>query len=366
MINLDKSSKMKNKLILTLLTAALGFGPVVNAQRDPLKWPFSKTSIWNMPIHKNAHYAPAGIPAPSQRGLTVDEDIIILDKSAPLTVIKIGTADWDRSKDRCASTGDTLFSAPIPADFVFNSGNWLGNTPNAGVAILSKDGKTIKNTQPFARCTTGETATSHYNYPDNDIFGDGIDGAHGGSGMAVLGGTLRLGELVPGGTIKHAIKINIDRHYLIYNEKIPGYRWPARKADGYANGGYLGSNPELCMGSLLALPPVVDIAKLGLVTEPAKILAKCLQDYGAYVVDDPYWDVVAIPVEHSPQGRVINEFKAKFGFDFETETTSDFGKDMAKIIVLLQVVTNNAVGNTGGGPDTDLINRRAPMAPDFK
>ncbi|NJK85630.1 MAG: hypothetical protein HC906_06365 [Bacteroidales bacterium] len=38
------------------------------AQRDPLKWPFSQTSIWNMPIHKDAGYQPVFISQHSYFG----------------------------------------------------------------------------------------------------------------------------------------------------------------------------------------------------------------------------------------------------------------------------------------------------------
>jgi hypothetical protein len=350
----------RTKIAISVLLLLL-FAQAI-AQRDPLRWPFSATSIWNMPIHTNAKYIPANLPAPSQAGLTADEDIIILDYKAPITIFKTSMADWNRDKNRCIPEDDTLLSAPLPQNFIFNQENWLGKTPNAGIAIIMPDGRTIKNTQPFARCEAGKPATSHYNYPDSDLFGDGIDGAHGGSGMSVLGGTIRLGELVPNGIIRHAIKINIDRHYLCYNDSMPGYRWPARKADGYAKEGYSGKNPELCMGTLLAIPPCININEIGLKTEPAKILAKAFQDYGAYIVDDPYWDVVAIPVEHSPQGRVTDEFKEKWGFAFEIDTASDWGQDIAIIVTRLQIVSGNDSNNIGGGPTFDFKNRRTQMA----
>ena len=42
------------------------------------------------------------------------------------------------------------------------------------------------------------------------IFGDGIGGAHGGSGLSSIGGSIRLGELLPGAPpIPHALKIEL-------------------------------------------------------------------------------------------------------------------------------------------------------------
>jgi hypothetical protein len=41
--------------------------------RDPLKWPFEKYSIWNVPIHNNATYVAAGIKPATH--FDPDEDV---------------------------------------------------------------------------------------------------------------------------------------------------------------------------------------------------------------------------------------------------------------------------------------------------
>ena len=125
-----------------------------------------------------------------------------------------------------------------------------------------------------------------------DLLKTGNSGAHGGSMLSSLGGVIRLGELVPGGTIRHALKVNLfgaDNYY----SGSGGYRWPATTADGCAPGCYGGSVPALRMGSLLALPPSVDVNSMGLETDAAKILAHAFQDYGGYTVDDTAWSVYA-------------------------------------------------------------------------
>ena len=334
----------------------------LKAQRDPYKWPFASNSIWNMPIHNNAVYANINLPAPTGYGVTVDEDIIILKPNAPITAVNTNTADWTNGADRCPAIGANLMNVPIPGNFIYSSTNWLGSTPNAGIGVLMPDGVTIKNSQPFARCTANSPAASHYNYPDNNITTDGIDGAHGGSGMSIIGGSIRLGELLPGSVIKHALKMNIDKNYLFYDATTQGYRWPARKADGYAPTGYTGSNIVLRMGSLLALDKNLDINSIGLTTEPAKIIARTLQNYGAYIVDDPFWDVIAFGVEHSPDGRVITEFQNQYGYGMESAIGTAWSNDIAAIVTRLKVVDNNSQTNLGGGPTTDLTNRRAPIA----
>lgn len=350
---------MKPKIFFVL--SAVILSGTLYGQRDPLKWPFDKTSIWNMPIHNNAVYTPAGIPAPTS-GVQPEPEFIFLDKNAPLTAIRVSNVGWDGG-NRCPATGPTFMTVPLASSFIFNAG--IGGGANAPAAFLMPDGRTIKNTQPFSRCIAGSYATGLGEYEDNDIYSDGIVGAHGGSGLSTLGGCIRLGELVPGGEIKHAIKINVNNTHLYYSNAKPGFMWPAQNADGYAQAVYSGKNPAVVMGTLLALPPSVDINNIGLATEAAKILAKCLQNYGAYIVDDPYWEVVMFGIEISPNGNVEDEFIQNFGFSFESDASTLWARDIAKIVTRLNAITNNNASNVGGGPTNDFMNRRAPIAPDF-
>lgn len=89
------------------------------------------------------------------------------------------------------------------------------------------DGRTLKQNQPFHRCEKGGLAvTNNYDgfrvpFEDTDFFGLGATGAHGGSDMSSVGGTLRVGELVPGAPpIHHALKINLHHH------NAAKFRWP--------------------------------------------------------------------------------------------------------------------------------------------
>lgn len=339
--------------------------------RDPLLWPFASTSIWNMPIGDGAVYVPANIQPATAAGMTVDEDILILTPDAPLVPVYLNTADWT-GRSRCEPEDTLLFEVPIPE--AFELPHYPPNTPNNSAAILMPDGRTLVQTQPFHRCEAGEPATSHYVFPEVDLYGDGIPGAHGGSALSSIGGTLRLGELVPGSVIHHALKVNLygARNYFYAENEADGkagYRWPATAADGYANdpdnrNRYQGENPALQMGSLLAIHPDVDLEanELELETEAAKILAQALQDYGAYVVDDTAWDVYAIATEHSPEGRVMDEFREVWGFPINAPTVNftAWGRDMKKIFINLYVVDNNGPGSIGGGGKP-----RVPLAPEI-
>src|SRR5881296_4236351 len=311
--------------------------------RDPLLWPFSRDSIWNLPIGASAVFVPANIQQATQRGMTTDPDVIILTPNATMTDVYYNSDGWSGGS-RCAPQGNVLANAPIPDNFVVSgagSGNPDGTTPNYATAILMSDGHTLTQGQPFARCTAGGPATMWWSVT-NDLYGTGIDGGHGGSGLSSLGGTIRLGELVPGGVIRHVMKINLyGLNNYFYDGTTHGYRWPASQADGCASSCYGGTTPALRMGSLLAIPASVNIDSLGLETEPAKILARALQDYGAYTVDDTAWSVYAIATEFSPAGRVDDEFNTAWGFPINPPTkTGPWALDMDRLFGALNVVDN--------------------------
>jgi hypothetical protein len=348
------------------------------SSRNPLTQPFTSTSIWNMPIGSAAEYVPATIaPITQSVGSTLlaDQDIIILTPTAPSTPIYFNSAGWQPTVSRCPyDAGALLFDVPVPSSFVFGD-TPVSNTPNASLAALLADGRTLRQTQPFARCTPGAPATSKNVFPDADLYGDGIQGAHGGSGLSSLGGTLRVGELRPGiPPPRHAIKLELWGEANYYNDGVAAdcYRWPATHCDGPIDevlgpldGGpnpgkfYGGHNPAVRPGSLLAIPTSVSIASLSLHTEPAKSLAWTLQNYGAYLVDDSGWPTYNICVELGPAGSFVDQFVSDWGFSFNTDgTTSPFAKDIAILISALKVVNNNAPSSIGGGGTP-----RQPLAP---
>jgi hypothetical protein len=346
--------------------------------RDIKAWPFRWDSIWNMPIGSGAQYVSAGFGAPSQAGMTADEDVIILEPSAPQTEVRLNTAGWDPSQNRCTNgaSGRVIASLPIPPGFSTNA--YLGSTPNQSAAVLNADGNTLHQSQPFHVCNG--YATSQYIFSPATLDGDGQVGAHGGSALSSLGGTLRVGELRPGsGPIRHALKLNLDmqRYGGCRQDGTPCYRWPALQADSMAlqtcvagnvyGGGYCRGTGTLEMGSLLALPPGFDISSL--TSAPARQLATALRDYGAYAADATGWDVFGLMTEWGPAGRFIDQFALDWGHPMVTMTRSTcastsadcvWATEMAKIIQALSVVENNGPSSIGG-PGT----RIAACAPAF-
>lgn len=337
--------------------------------RDPLKWPFEQKSIWNMPIGSGAVYVHARIEKAMAQGMTIDEDYIVMKPGAALVPIYENFAGWDRSKSRCDIQGKVLFEAPIPGNFVVSPLTWDGATPNAGLAVLMTDKRTIKQTQPFAFCDSTKGATSQYVFQDQDIYGAGMYGAHGGSGLSAIGGALRLGELTPeSGPVRHALKVNIfGRRNIYYDNETKGFRWPALRADGYAGDNYYKDRKlevvKACrMGALLALPASMDLDKLGFETRPARILAQAFQDYGAYLCDDTAWDVYAIVTEWGPDGRFDEEFRKNWGFSMkQSSKDTPWSRDMDRIFLNLHVVDNNSAATPGGGGKP-----RKPLAPEFE
>ena len=372
-------------LLLASSLATLAAGPQAHATpsvssdsvsvagRVATLWPFSRDSIWNLPIGANAVYVPANIKKPTAAGMTTDVDVLILTPNAPPTNVSYNGDAWSGGS-RCNAQGGVLFSAPIPADFVVpgaGSGNPDGTTPNYATAILAADGHTLFQGQPMARCTPNGTATMMWSQHNEDLYGTGNSGAHGGSMLSSLGGVIRLGELVPGGTIRHALKVNLfgaDDYYTGYGS----YRWPATTADGCAPGCYGGSVPALRMGSLLALPPSIDVNSMGLETNASKILAHTFQDYGGYTVDDAAWSVYAIATEYSPSGKVDDEFTTAWGFPISPLSRDvPWARDMDLIFGALAVVDNwdlstwQTVSASNGTQGAGLGAPRVPWAPDF-
>ncbi len=369
--------------------------------RDPLLQPFSPESIWNMPIGLDAEYVHAYLIQPTNGMIKKDEDHIVLTPTENLVSVEYSDGKFQVDEDtgsfgtaileRCVASTTTqwvMASLPIPKDFIVTPADRQGGSYNNGLAVLMQDKRYIYQGQPYAHCTEDGAYTLGWNYnadPDvtngyADIYGTGIYGAHGGSGLSAIGGTLRVHELTPtSGPLKHALKINIyGAQNLTLDASDKGYRWPARMQDSYAAtdgdsrkyGSSRGTSPvieDAKMGALFALKPDFDVEALR--TEPAKVIAQALIDYGAYVVDDTAWSVFQMEVEYGPAGDFTEEFEKNWGFPFEdnsatgsdTSGWSDWALDIRDMFVELHIIADNAIDNVGGAGE-----RRVEMAAALK
>jgi hypothetical protein len=341
---------------------ASSFGPLL---RDKRKQPFDSNSIWNMPIGSGATYGDIGFPV-SRDYTVVDTDHWIVASSTDPNVEIIDDHDfW--SGPRCSATeASGVFTRfPFPLTVPDIGG---GYKPNNAAAILQPDGRTIIQVNALARCVAGGPV---YGVPvgNSDIYGLGMSGGHGGSGMSSIGGTIRAGELLSSKPIRHALKVNIP--CALYCSPLagpgggPGWRWPANTSDRFCGGvacGYGGTIPGLHMGSLLALPPTASKTTItapgqnwapGLETEVGRKLFDAFQNYGAYVVDDLVWNGTAYAI-HVERG-VVADVYASTGIDIDHSTSYCSGvcgaywRDWHRIWMNLKVVTNNNVSSIGGG-----------------
>lgn len=332
-----------------------------SAQRDPWLWPFAVKSIWNLPIHKDAHYVAANLPPHGRYG--VDVNYLLKEEASDPEVSVYKNTTW--GPGRCTNEG-FLFKMHFPHDLVVRDAS-SNNTPNNNLAFMMVSGK-VRQDNVLARCVAGGPVYMRSWYKDIDPRGDGVtnSGGQGASRMTSFGGTLRRGELTGDEPIRHALKFTIwaDEYFYYGSSGSSCYRWPASACDGYADesGRYRGDHPKLVMGILLAIKPGVSLASLDLETEPGRKLFAAMQTYGGYVVEDAAWDKWYLIAE---QG-VKEEVKNTYGLDLETGTSDGpFKRDMDKLVPLLHVVDNNGPGTIGGGDTDDLENRLAAAAPAF-
>ncbi len=331
---------------LGLALAALGNpNPVLpSGLRDPWLWPFATTSIWNQAIGSEARYVPAGLKP--QGGFSIDTEILLrVAPDAPQRPL-FAPKSWDHR------AGGTMHLPPVrinDQDTVPDARQYW--TPNFCAALLMPDNHTVRHLAPMCRPEPGGPVFG-YHFGESEIRGDGITGGHGGSRMSALGGSVRLGELTGEAPLHHAIKCCLyAKPYCYFGDDRKGFRWPAAVADSYANKESYGSdNRAMAMGSLLALPPQVDISRLK--TPVAKKLAAALRDYGCYIVDDAAHDVFYLCAERGVEEEAEKAWGHKLG------EWTELRDDLHTLLPLLAVVDNNAPDRIGGGGI-----RRAPPAP---
>jgi hypothetical protein len=113
----------------------------------------------------------------------------------------------------------------IPSDFLTTQGD--GCSGNNGLSMLQPDNVTVIQTQPAYRCKKGGPLLSQSNgtigcpqpHPLTvDITSSGPEtalGAHGGSGLSAIGGTIRLHEIGPDAPpIAHVLKLELFAHQV--------------------------------------------------------------------------------------------------------------------------------------------------------
>ncbi|QTE27881.1 hypothetical protein [Pengzhenrongella sicca] len=201
------------------------------------------------------------------------------------------------------------------------------NDSDKAMTVIQPDGYTAYECYKMTKVGTNSWTTT--SMVKQDLRSTGLAVGTRASGVSQLMGLIRAKE-VAAKKIPHTIAIAIPDAMLK-----TGYVWPARRQDSNASSAYKGQVP---MGTMLAIPPSVNVSSLGLSAE-GLALARALQDYGGHIVERA--GMVALYAEPSADAAAIARMKV----------------DWRKLYPLMRVVTNNTSTNIGGGGT-----RRQPAA----
>lgn len=356
--DLNQDGKINSGDQLALATALLeAWGmkpnvltPTASPGRDPLLWPFSPSSPWNMPIGSNAVYVDAGLPATF---MAAEDEIIAMQPGAPLRQVIVRDA-WDAA---CTGEATTTTTIPVP-DGLLTPLTSSDHYPNNTGAFVLADGRTVREGNWAARCDPAGPLYWGVQRDTHSLYGDGVSGfvgGHGGSGLSALGGSLRHWEIRGAAPIRHALKLTISAQFL--SQCNGGDRWPAQGADqGYNEPGaimeYKGTICAVRMGSLLAIEPSENCNAL-VAHAFARRICWTLQNYGAYIVDSgpAWWQPHVLNVEQGGNDVV----RSTYGLAF---TAGPLQQQMLTLMTRLKVVDNNNPASVGGGGSP-----RQPLAP---
>ncbi len=297
--------------------------------RDPAYFPFDAKSPWNMPIGSEAKFEPVRSPKWTTEALKYGLLINSTDGSIPVYI----ATPSDPVRNIYRTDGKIAFQMRIPD----------AATPAPGVdAHLSLIDETHTYVIEMLNAKRRSDRDIEAPNPNKiDLHGSGIFKDYHGScayGGSCTAGLIRKGELTNG--IRHALSITIDPAALNKNAHGKPYVWPANMADD-GDGRTYTDTGNVYMGSLLAIPPNVNIQKIaGPPGTPLYELAKALQDYGVYVIDRGNFNIYAEPTADAEQIQTL--------------------RYNATIPKYLQVVVNNGPNSIGGGG----VPRR-PLAPPF-
>jgi hypothetical protein len=297
------------------------------APRDPALWPFAATSPWNTPIGSGAVFSADGSP--------VTQDLLaghaqIRAGAWSMPIYQAGAGDpWVSVHDE-ENARD--FRAQVPRDAKpdpMADGHFYVIEPSHLFVLEMYRARVFPDGHILARRAFRVSLTGPGMFLSDGKF-PGVR-AMDASGM---GGILRAWELREG-RIRHALTF-----LLPYGRLKHGPVWPSAREDFWGVRDYTGHVP---IGTLIAIPPDVNIAGLGL-SPSGLALARALQDFGAYCDDSVGTDGIAMSAEGASEGM---------------QQLADMRRDFPLIRRYLRAVVNNTAATPGGGG----IAREAPAPP---
>ncbi len=282
-------------------------------ERNAVRWPFTGESPWNRPIGNAARYEPVNAPgfnfSTSLKNAVLRRPVFLAFPGLPEHQIVIG--------------GNSAQRVPF-------SDAWIippASDPTT-VVVIDPEKNQITEMKPLRRIAGNKLETMRV--AQGTLNGEGLGTDWQGVvdyGGSALGGVVRPGELTAG--IRHALALNLPKPALSINgTQGKPFVWPATRGGqdllSYSRTG------NLHMGTLLAIPPAVNLADLGLgTTGPGIELARAMQDYGAYITES------AIPVF-----KMIVAGEAM---------PPDIDLILSRIVPHLKVIINNGPGAASGG-----------------
>lgn len=274
--------------------------------RNPYLWPFSSASIWNRPLGNAAKFA----PVPGKSFLADGPLTNALRPRRPF--LGLPTDPLRRIWVNGEAHADVrLADANLPGANISDSWVLLQQGRRDALELRGVKVRADGDLEAQAIART-------------DLAGPSVaDSANAAKpfGLSNLGGLLRSGEWEHG--IRHALSCRIHRQRLGGRNdfQTPSTTWPAI-------GGDATSEEFLNVGTLLAIPPDVDLAAKFGTNGPADELARAMQDYGVYVtgfIDAPFV-LLTDDANYSRADEWLNQ-----------------------LVPLLQIVPNNLPATPAGG-----------------
>jgi hypothetical protein len=347
--------------------------------RDIFTQPFASNSIWNTPLASFTTVSDWPTAPVTFTESKIERNYIFKVQGAGADMLPMAPVLKDDSYNnwlinRCAMTSINSWNAQGKTYFykIPVSGYVAKSNRNDAIGFLDLDSFTYSELNAACRTSNanmisaaavykspadaGVTNISGSTFVDDNLKGEGIWGAQGGSAITAVGGAIRAGEIYSGKPIPHALKITLYARDYLYpgtrnsanitsqSQSSPtnlpvcngvaysktryafsdDHRWPANNADGYAHAltaygyktstnpndpcdnsdvahAYAGTNTAFQIGALLVITPsdydliISSLGTAGLTV--TKQIARALRDYGAYVADDSFCTCVNIAME---------------------------------------------------------------------
>jgi hypothetical protein len=280
--------------------------PTSTGATGPTGLPFSPTSFWNRPLSASAPLVPqsaayvqelvndVGATSPWINTTEYSTPVYVVGPTQATTKVTISGGSAN------AGLQAALNAVPLPANAVPAAGTdhhlvvWQPAT-NAMWEFWEMHSEGGHWAAGAAGAMNDVATSPGYFGPDSWPGGQSWWGATA-TGLPLLGGLIRLGEL-ESGTIPHALAIAIPN-------TASSYVWPAQRGDGHNS-----SASAIPEGTTFRLPTSVNVESLGL-PPAARAIAVAAQKYGI-VVRDTGGDVSFFAEDPTPLG--INPYSGLFG-----------------------------------------------------